>query len=215
MPVRGAILAAFVVSAAAAYDPALNPQAIDEAIAIGQSPIESVRARFHAPYRVEVNRPPVDSLDLVTPFRRLELAAEERARLGLARMRQVEAIAALAEHGGRLELFLELTFHPLNTYVGVPAYAITLARAGVSEPPAAPSAVQRIPRFGPRLASGPFPTPYPIPLQLPPAGQPLTGGIVLAAFDSARLDTRGRYEVVIEESGKELGRVPLDLARLR
>lgn len=202
-------------ASATAYEPILNPQAIDEAIAIGYSTVESARARFHAPYRIAVNEPPIDYLDVVTPFRRLELAAEERARLGMPRMRRPEAVAALAEHGSRLELFLELTFHPLNTYVGVPAYAVTLAQAGVSVPPAAPSAVQRIPRFGPRLGSGPLPTPYPIPPQLPPVGQPLTGGTVIAAFDGGRLDPRGQYDVVIVESGKELATVRVDLARLR
>ncbi len=201
--------------AAAAYDSSLSPRAIDDALAIGQSSVDSVRARFHAPYRIPVDRAPVDFVGVVTPFRRLVLAAEDRARLGMTRMRQPEALAVLAGHSGRLELFVELTFHPLNTFVGVPAYGVALARAGVSAPPVLPAALQRIPRFGPRMEGAPMSTPYPIPPQLPPGGQPLSGGTVIAAFDSARIDTGGRYEVVIDEAGKELGRILLDLARLR
>lgn len=206
-------LAAILLSgAAAAYDATPGPEALADAIRIGQSRIESVRTRYHQPYRIEVGRPPVDAIDLVTPFRRVVLAAEARARQGDRRFGQREALGVLREQRGRLTVFVELTFHPLNTYVGVPPYGVALTRAG-SPGRIEALDVQRIPRFGPRLVGTPLPFPQ-IPV-LPSAGQPVLGGTLVAGFDSARLDAAGVYDIVIEESGKELARASVDLGRLR
>lgn len=197
---------------AAAYNVTLGPEAIADAIRIGQSRVESVRVRYHQPYRIDVGRASVDAIDLVTPFRRVVLAAEERARQGDRRFGQREALGVLQEQRGRVTVFVELTFHPLNTYVGVPPYAVALAQAGSPERVAAID-TQRIPRFGPRLAGTPLPFPH-VPV-LPSAGQPVLGGTLVAGFDSGPLNTGGIYDVVIEESGKELTRTAVDLGKLR
>ena len=199
-------------SAAAAFDATIGPDAIADAIRIGQSRVESVRVRYHQPYRIEVGRPPVDWVDLVTPFRRVVLAAEERARQGDRRFGQREALGVLQEQRGRLLVFVELTFHPLNVYVGIPPYVVALAQAG-SRDRADALDIQRLPRFGPRLAGTPLPFPH-VPV-LPSAGQPLLGGTLVAGFDSGRLKTAAVYDVVIEEAGKELARARVDLASLR
>jgi len=78
-----------------------------------------------------------------------------------------------------------------------------------------PRGQQRIPRFGQRLGSGGTPLPYPIAPSLPSGGEPLTGGTVIVTFDGQQLDPRAMYDVVIEESGKELSRTRIDLAKLR
>ena len=114
-----------------AYERTLDLRAIDEAIMLGQSRDDAVRARFHRPYRLPVARPPIDYIDVVTPFRRVELAVEERARIGDRLFRQRDALDAVAAHGDTIELFTEATFHPQNTFVGVPAYGVTLARLDV------------------------------------------------------------------------------------
>jgi hypothetical protein len=121
---------------------------------------------------------------------------------------------ALAEHGDTVKLFVEATFHPQNTYVGVPAYAVKLSQSDVPSP-ILPRDEQRIPRFGVRLSGGPVPLPYPIRPSLPSGGEPLAGGTVIATFDGQRLDPLGTYDVVIEESGKELSRTRMDLGKLR
>ena len=82
--VRAFLVALLVTSVPRAYQPTFDLQAVNDAIAIGQSRVESVRLRFHEPYRIRVAQPPVDYVDVVTPFRRVVLAAEERARVGLA-----------------------------------------------------------------------------------------------------------------------------------
>jgi hypothetical protein len=200
-------------SAAAAYEPTLDLHAIDEAVALGQSRVDAVRSRFHDAYRIHLGRPPFDDLDIVTPFRRVELAAEERARIGDRLFRQSEALAVAAEYGDRLQLFVELTFHPLNTFVGVPSYVVTLV-VPKQTTRVTPSDVQRIPRSQTRLGAAAV-LPYPLPPALPSLGQPLVGGTIIATFDGARLDRRGTYQVVIEENEKELVRVPVDLGKLR
>jgi hypothetical protein len=202
-----------LASAAGAYEPTLNLNAIDEAVALGQSRVDAVRGRFHDGYRIHVGRPPVDDLDIVTPFRRVELAAEERARIGDRAFRQAEALAVAADYGDRLQLFVELTFHPLNTFVGVPSYVVVLA-APTQSARLVPADLQRIPRSQPRVGGAPV-LPYPVQPALPSVGQPLVGGTIIATFDGARLDRRGAYKVVIEENGKELVSLSIDLGRLR
>jgi hypothetical protein len=203
-----------IATAAAAYERTPDLRAIDDAVALGQSRDEAARRRFHQPYRINIGRPPFDYIDLVTPFRRVELAVEERARLGDRLFRQRDALTALSEHGDDLQIFVELSFHPQNTYVGVPAYVVSLSPLDV------PARIesrgqQRIPRFGPRLGSGGTPLPYPVAPSLPSGGEPLTGGTVIVTFDGQQLDPGAMYEVVIEESKRELSKVRIDLAKLR
>ena len=196
---------------AASYTPTLDRQAIDEAINIGQSRIETVRFRYHLPYRIHAGRAPIDYVDVVTPFRRLELAVEERARLGDRLFRQREALAIVGEFGNRIELFVELTFHPQNAYVGVPAYRATLLRPGLA--PIDPLDVQRIPRFGSRFDG--FPLPYPRPFFSPSSSEPMLGGTLILVFAGRQLDPAGRYDLLLEESGTSVGRVGVNLGAVR
>ena len=63
-------------TAVSGLETAITPRLIDEALALGQSRIESVRARFHQPYRLQVGRLPFDYIDVVTPFRRVVLITQ-------------------------------------------------------------------------------------------------------------------------------------------
>ena len=192
------------------FEPALGRRLIVEAIDIGQTRIQAVRERFHEPYRLLIASPPIDYIDVVTPFRRVVLLAEERARAG-GRLLLSEAGALLADRSRLVELRVEMIFHPLNTFVGVPAYDILLATeaAGV---PIDPLRTELIPRFGARLEG--------VLSGLPTAGviafagesQPLLGGTIVATFDSDALSRTGAYEVFVSESGK---RARADQARSR
>jgi hypothetical protein len=95
----------------AAFEPSLDLRLIDEAIAVGQSRIEAVRERYHQPYRLQVNQPPIDYIEVVTPFRRVVLLAEERARAAIAG----SASAMRSRPSGSptpVEIIVEMTFHP-------------------------------------------------------------------------------------------------------
>ncbi len=136
---------------AGAFQLTLDRRAIEEAIYIGQSRIERERTQFHAPYRVQVTQPPVDWIDVITPFHRVELAAEMNARSGGRIFGQREAMDALREAPNQIDLIIEMSFHPLNTFVAVPSYQVEIVLPG--ERRVTPRRIDRYPRFGPRAES--------------------------------------------------------------
>ena len=202
-----------LVVSPAAMQTTLDRRAIEEAIVMGQSRFDRERSRFHAAYRVTVSRSPVDWIDVITPFYRVALAAEGRARLGDRGFGQREALAALAAAPNLVELLVELTFHPQNTFVGVPAYDVSLTRA--QDKPIKALYINRYPRFGPRTeASGPtLPNPNAAPVL--GTGQPMLGGTMVVQFAADALDANGRYDIVIAEGGKEPVRAGLDFGKMR
>ena len=232
--VASAIVAAAALGAPAAgraLQPDLDPQTVLEAITLGQAALDGGRTAFHRPYRFVIGRPPLDSVDIVTPFRRVVIAAELRARAGDRRFGQRDGLAVAASHPGQLSVHAEFTFHPLNTYVLVPQYRMAwlTRRGGRIEPANTESA----PRYGPRTG----PEALPVPLAgapgaatgiRPGGGQPMMGATVVSYFDARRLvgdldparravgDLDPAVELVIEEAGREeLARLPIDLAIVR
>jgi hypothetical protein len=205
-----AILLALVAGAGAgAVELVLSPRALTEALDIGQSRIDSLRTRFHEPYRLVVARPPVDEIHVITPFRRVALAAESRARLGDRLFGQREARATLAEAPEQIDLLIELTFHPQNTFIGVPPYQVRLLPAVAATAPAEPRDVSYVPRFGPRIQGLP-------PMTTPPvAGQPLTGGTIVVQLDGRAVDLNGLYDVMVLDGTRELARARLDFRAVR
>ena len=197
-----------------AYDATLDRRSIEEAMTIGQSHIESVRVRFHQAYRIPVGRAPVDYIEVITPFRRIEVEAETRARSGNRSLSQREALDLLAAAPDQVEFFVELTFHPQNTYIGVPAYDVRLAPAGRGgAPPLEPRNVERFPRYGARVEG--LPLPYPAAPAVPGHSEPVLGGTLAARFDARLLDRIGVYDVIVSEAGKEMARARTNLAMLR
>ena len=196
----------------------VDPRTVLDAIAIGQSTFEADRLRFHAPYHVDVRRAPLDWVDVVTPFRRVVVAAELRARAGDRRFGQRDGLAIVDKYRRQVSVHAELTFHPQNTLVLVPAYTVrwvTAKRMRVE-----PVVVNSAPRYFPRTGDGALPTPpggAVVPPSLPGRSQPMLGATVVAFFDGAALlkPEDPAREVVIEEAGQELARLPIDLANLR
>ena len=212
----GLFLAALVAAGAsvAALVQTLDPQTLADAINIGQGRIDDVRSRFHALYHINVSQPPVDYIEVVTPFRRVALDAEARARSGDRLYGQRDALATLGDDPSRVDIVVELTLHPLNTFIGVPDYLVNLLPI-VDAPPLLPRQISRIPRFGPRLSGMPLPYPYAVGTPVPNGSQPLLGGSIVATFDGQTLDARGTYWAVVSDSGKELARARVDFSKLR
>jgi hypothetical protein len=210
----GFVLLGLLASSAAlgAFEQGLDPRSLADAIELGQSRIDDMRSRFHAAYRVEVMQPPVDYIEVVTPFRRVALDAEAHTRAGGRLYGQREALAALGDNPSRVDLVVELTFHPLNNYVGVPDYTLTLVSAGAAA--LQPATISRAPRFGPRL-SGTLPYPYLTGGAGPQNGDALSGGLVVAGFDGTALDPRGTYLMSVRENGKEIAKAPVNFGHLR
>jgi hypothetical protein len=194
----------------------LDHVAIQDALTIANSSIESSHRRFHADYHLPVKTAPVDFISIVTPFRRVVLAAETETRQGRRMFGQREALAALQPDPDRFEVYAELTMHPLNTFIGLPDYTIELEPISFRGPVVIPHGIDRLPRFSPRLESPWYPFPYPYSVGPTVAGgRPLVGGTLIARFAGGDLDRKGIYSVIVKDGGKELGRAKLDLARVR
>jgi hypothetical protein len=212
---RAAVACCFVLmsTGASAIQLTLDRRAIEEAVFIGQSRIDAERHRFHAPYRLSVARPPVDWIDVITPYHRVELAAEMNARTGSRQFGQREALEILRGAPNQIDLVVELSFHPLNTFVGVPLYQVGMI--GPRGTPMQPRRVDRFPRFAPRVEPSWPAFPTPSGAAVFGGGQPVVGGTIIAAFDGSLLDPTARYEVVVSEAEREIARTVLDLGRMR
>ena len=220
--VCGAVRALLVVVVASvalgAFEPALDPRAIDQAVAIGLSRSDRDRAEFHRRYRAVISRPPVDWLDVITPFRRVALATEARMRDGGRLFGQREALDTLGADPQRIDIVVELTFHPLNTFVGVPGYHVALQRqnrAAATPAPEPPTQIERIPRFGPRVSGTPLPYPFGGSVRVPRGSEPLLGGTIVAVFDGRAIPIDGLYDVIVSDGRTELARTRIDFAALR
>jgi len=208
------VIALFAATTAlVSFEQTLDPRSLSDAIDMGQSRVDDQRSRLHALYHVEVARAPIDYIEVVTPFRRVALEAEARTRAGERLFGQRQALATLGTDPSRVDIVIEMTFNPLNTFVGVPAYAVTL-QAVVDAPPLLPRQISHIPRFGARLSMA-RPYPYSVGTPTQKGSQPLLGGTIVAMFDGLALDAQGSYVAVISDSGKELARARVDFAELR
>lgn len=200
-----------------AVDLNLDAQTISQAISLGQTSIGADLRRFHQAYRMEAARPPVDYVEVVTPFRRIVLAAQARWGAGDRRWGQRQAIEIEAAAPRQIDLYAELTFHPLNSFVLVPLHRmqIVLPSGDLLQPRNTSS----MPRYGPRVDGGLVPyTPTPLPGgPVPGRSQPLLGATIVASFDSQALTAacNRRCDLVIEEEGKTRVQVPLSVASLR
>ena len=215
--IAAALIALLAALPANAIEPVLDRRAIEQALDIAHSSIEATHFRFHADYRFTVARAPVDFVEVVSPFRRLVLAAETSFRQGRAMFGQREALAALQPDPERVEVFVELTFHPQNSFIFVPEYTVELVPLGEGDR-LGTKALDRLPRYGPRVETSnyPFPYPFPVPPSVPAGTEPLLGATMIARFDGPAINPKGVYEVVVMEGEKELGRTyRIDLARLR
>ncbi len=192
----------------------MDAQAIDEAIAIGQTSFERDRRQFHQRYRAIVARPPVDYIDVITPFRRVVIAAESQARQGSRRFGQRAAFAVLAEAPDQVTIRVELTFHPHHTFVGVPAYEVTLVSGSGS---VTPLSIAREPRFVVRTDDTLPPLTQPGGLIRGPRAivQPMLGGALVAVFDGRTLGQGRAYDAVVSEPGKELAKARFAFDALR
>jgi hypothetical protein len=212
-----ALAAGLMASALRAADLGLDAQAITRAISLGQTSVAADLRRFHQPYRVVVSRAPVDYLEVVTPFRRIVLAAQARAGAGDRRWGQRQAIEIEAAAPRQIDLYAELTFHPLNSLVLVPLYRIRVVLP--SGELMSPRNTSSLPRYGPRVDGGLVPfTPTPLPGgPVPGRSQPMLGATILASFDGDAIAAvcNRRCDVLIEEEGKSRVQVPLSLADLR
>jgi hypothetical protein len=120
-------LAIAACSPLAALNLQLTTADIDRALVIARGR-DGERARFHAPYIQNLNTAAVQTVEVVSEFRRVVLLAEEhilRGDRGFAYSTRM-AEDAVRSWKGRVSVVVRLRFHPLNTYVGLPKVEITV-----------------------------------------------------------------------------------------
>ncbi len=180
----------------------IDDAAIARAIALGRSPDSTERQRFHDAYVIPLNDPLLDRLEIVTEFRRVVLATEDRVRAGDIDWGPRQAAAMLEQWRGKVTLVLRVTFPPDNTYRAMPPFALVLyGRPQTAAPP----------RIEPLYL---LETPKYVADQPAPPGTPILGGIVEATFRAAPLNARAVYLAGIALEGRELRRVEVDFGRV-
>ena len=94
---------------------------------------EASRALFHAPYRISVDDPLVEHLEIITEFRRFVIAAEEQLKAGNWMMARGGFDSSgrtlkdlLRPLIGQVSIRARLRFHPHNSYTTLPPFDILL-----------------------------------------------------------------------------------------
>ena len=170
---------------------------IERALSIGRA-LDGERARFHKPYVVAMSDPTVEQIDVVTEFRRVVLFAEEQIRRGDHTFGARQAERAVAPWHGRVTIVARLRFHPMNTFIASPPYAII-----VGQTPIAAIDTRRTALYA---TSGTA--------QKPGTPAPLSGAIVEADFDAVEVGQETRPVRIVLE-GKDVARTVVDFARLQ
>lgn len=193
------LVAGLAVPAAQAppFESAIGPAAIAEAVRLGLSRDAWALDRFHAPYRHLLGGPFLQSLELISEFRRVVLSAERATRAGET-MDARSAERVLDPFRGLVTVVVGVRFNPQNTYRSMPRLeAVIYSPAGGTVTPVGQ-------RARPSYLSGPA-----------PPGTPILEGTLEADFQGSALDPPGQLLVGIFLEGKEIERIPVDLAGLR
>lgn len=197
----------------------IDRETLDEALIFARQATKDERRAFHDAY----TRAPggtVRRIAIVSEYRRVVLAVEEKMRLldrnyGVRQMTQM-----LVPWRGLVEVIVELQFHPQNTYIGVPL--IDVLAVPLDDPsnpvPLIPEANDRRPHFGMFWDPPPMDAPWwPFPPATAPVigrAEPLTGGWLQARFNARPLG-RGRFDIVVKDGAATLGKAEFDMGVLK
>jgi len=196
----GILLVVLAPSGVGGVDVQLTTQDIQRATELARWPhTDAERAQFHKRYTVVVNGPvveyfAVESIEVTTPFRRMELIAEDHARINdlFARGGVRDAEEALRPWRNQLSIVVRLRFELTKLIPGIPDADVTLE--------------------GPRVVS---------PITISPSGiytgnrdhTFLVGALLNAVFDVGDVD-QAKEPVVVWWKGKEIARAAVDFAAI-
>jgi hypothetical protein len=188
----------------------LDLPAINEALLFSRTATVTERAQFNRPYRVVVGKAPIDYIDVITPYRRIVLEGSTRRASGVA-LSQREALDLLTKAGDTLDVSVELSFNPLNTYIGVPDSTVTLISSDGRRLVALETF--HTARWTARLESLPSATPGSGAPR--PPGATMLGATIVGRFSLMSLNASGNYEVETIVTGERGVRAPIALAGMR
>lgn len=200
----------------------LTPDGIQRAIDQARSATTRSRAAFHAPYVRRVDQTPVRMISLVSEYRRVVLAAEERLRLGDRLFGVRDGAEVVAPWRGSLEVVAELQFHPQHVLLNVPPYDILVWPEPVDarRAPMIPQSTDRVPAWGVRVEptdpdDWAFWWPYPATPGVAGGGQPLSGAWIRARFDARALARTSALTVLVKEGVRTVATAGFRLDTLR
>ena len=197
-----AVLAEAGVGAVAGVIVQLTSQDIQRSTELARWPhTDAERAQFHKRYTIVVNGPTVEyfaleTIEVTTPFRRMELIAEEHARINdlFARGTVRDAEEALRPWRDQVSIVARLRFDLTKLIPGVPDVDLSLEGPNILFPITTNSS-----RIDIAIDNG--------------ARTQIVGGLVEAVFD-VRAVGQTTGPVVVRWNGKEIGRVAVDLAKM-
>ena len=194
--ILAAVLAVAMVAPLGAINLTVSAPDIERALVLARDR-DAERARFHARYTTTLSGPVVESVEILTEFRRIVLLAEERIRQGDRGFAYSVRMAQQASEPWkeRVSVTARLRFHPQNAYVDIPRIEI-----GLDGPrgDAALVGVLKQPLLA--MASG-----------APGEHVPILGAVAEGVFDAAIIGQTQRT-ATIKLDGKEVAKVKLDFA---
>jgi hypothetical protein len=168
------------------------------ALSLARGP-EPARAAFHKPYVLSAGNPIIESIEIITEFRRLVRIAETQIANGNPFFAQnlLTAQEALRPFRQRLSIVAHLRFHPQNTYVVGPPIDVTLL-----------DKFTPLPRLDLQTATQ-------FALDSGPPGQrvPVTGAMAEAVYD-AKVVGQDYRTIVVRVDDKDVARVTVDFGRM-
>ena len=197
-----AVLASAGIGAVAGVKVQLTTQDLQRATELARWPhTDAERAQFHKRYTIVINGPTVEyfaveNIEVTTPFRRIELIAEEHARINdlFARGGVRDAELALRPWRDQVSIVARLRFDLTKLIPGVPDVDVALEGPNILFPITTTNS-----RIDVAIDNG--------------ARTQIVGGLVEAVFD-VRAVGQTTGPVVVRWNGKEIGRVAVDLARM-
>jgi len=169
--------------------------ALAEAVRLGLTRDEAALERFHETYQFLVGGPFLQSIEIVSEFRRAVLDAEAARRRGDT-WNERSAARALEPYRGLVTVVVRVRFNPQNTYRSIPRLETVIYPAGGG------SVAPVDERLRPSHFTGPA-----------PPGTPILEGTLEANFLASSLDPQGLLGIFVE--GREIRRIPLDLGAFR
>lgn len=193
------VLLAIAIGAAARAGAARQADDARDAMNLGRTHDQALYDAFNAGYRLTPSGV-VDSVEVVTEFRRAVLLVREHAMKGEYSFTANDLTSALAPYRGQVTLIAQVRLHPLNTYATPPKYDLYVRTGPQSKPVAAPS-IKRDPVYA-LGSAGP--------------GNTIVAVRLEASFP--RADVMNATEptlVLIDEHGSPVWQTRIDLTRFR
>jgi hypothetical protein len=192
------LLVTIIVVAAAVAARAQAPEALRDAVALGQTHDQTLLDSFNKSYSLSPSGP-IERAEIITEFRRSVLIVREHAQVGDYSFGWDALSKELGPWKGLVTFIVEVRLNPMNTFVKEPAYELYVS-TGAASGPIASNGVKRVPIFP--QGAGP--------------GSGFIGVRLEASFPRAPFTRAAAPQLVVsDEKANTIWQARLDLSRYR